>query len=90
MLSTSSGGWSAARCVQVFSSVLLSRPTARSRGSSSCTADFYTNITGGTWWASLRLTVLGQKLRYVAVLQKVGHGETGVLALTIFAEAVTD
>ncbi|MDQ1286511.1 MAG: hypothetical protein QG622_76, partial [Actinomycetota bacterium] len=53
-------------------------------------ADFYTNITGGTWWASLRLTVLGQKLRYVAVLQKVGHGETGVLALTIFAEAVTD
>ena len=53
-------------------------------------ADFYTNITGGTWWANLRLTVLGQRLRYVVVLQKVGHGETGVLALTIFAEAATD
>jgi prophage maintenance system killer protein len=53
-------------------------------------AGFYTNITGGTWWANLRLTVLGQRLRYVVILQKVGHGETGVLALTIFAESVTD
>jgi Fic family protein len=49
---------------------------------------FFANLTGGTWWTYLRLTTLGQQLRFVAVSQKVGHGETGVLVLTVFAEAV--
>ena len=49
---------------------------------------FFTNLTDGTWWTYLRLDVLGQQLRYVVVTQKVGRGETGVLALTMFAESV--
>jgi Fic family protein len=48
--------------------------------------DFYTNLTEGTWWTRLHLTVLGQTMRYIAAVQKVGHGETGVLAVTVFAE----
>jgi Fic family protein len=50
--------------------------------------DFYTNLRDGTWWTLLRLTVFGQTLRYVAVIQKVGRGEVGVLAATVFAELV--
>lgn len=50
--------------------------------------DFFTNIADGAWWSYLRLGVLEQQFRYVTVIQKVGRGETGVLALTIFAEAV--
>jgi hypothetical protein len=48
--------------------------------------DFYTNLTGGSWWTRLHLTVFGQTMRYVVAVQKVGHGETGVLAVTAFAE----
>jgi Fic/DOC family len=48
--------------------------------------DFYTNLTEGTWWTRLHLSVLGQTMRYVVAVQKVGHGETGVLAVTAFAE----
>ncbi|GAA2703573.1 Fic family protein [Micromonospora olivasterospora] len=50
--------------------------------------DFYSNLREGSWWAQLRLTVLGQTLRYVVAVQKVGRGETGVLAVTTFAESV--
>lgn len=51
--------------------------------------NFYANIHGeGSWWVRLRLKVLGQELRYVVATQKVGHGETGVLAVTTFAELV--
>lgn len=50
--------------------------------------DFFTNLTRGTWWTRLHLTVLGHTLRYGAVVQKVGHGETGVLAVTAFAETL--
>jgi fido (protein-threonine AMPylation protein) len=50
-------------------------------------ADFFTNLSSGAWWVSLRLTVLAQRLRFVVVVQKVGHGETGVLAMTVFAES---
>ncbi|WP_088312624.1 Fic family protein [Kineosporia sp. R_H_3] len=49
---------------------------------------FFANISEGTWWTHLRLTALGQNLRFVTVVQKVGHGETGVLALTVFAESL--
>jgi Fic family protein len=50
--------------------------------------DFFVNLTQGTWWVRLHLRVLGMLMRYVAVVQKVGHGETGVLAVTCFAEVL--
>lgn len=50
--------------------------------------DFYTNLLEGSWWTHFRLTVLGQTMRYVVAVQKVGRGETGVLAITAFAEAI--
>jgi prophage maintenance system killer protein len=49
-------------------------------------ADFYTNLADGTWWVQLRLDALGDRLRYLAAVQKVGHGETGFLAVTVYAE----
>lgn len=52
--------------------------------------DFYANLSNGAWWVQLRLDVLGQRLRYLVFLQKVGHGETGVLTLTIYAEIIED
>ncbi len=48
--------------------------------------DFYTNLAEGSWWTRLHLSILGQIMRYVVAVQKVGHGETGVLAVTAFAE----
>lgn len=48
--------------------------------------DFYSNLGDGTWWVSLNVRLLGVAMRYVVVLQKVGHGETGIVALTFFAE----
>lgn len=51
--------------------------------------DFFTNLAKGSWWVELRLDVLGQRLIYVVAIQKVGHGETGVLALTAFGELLT-
>ncbi|MGH3821425.1 MAG: Fic family protein [Pseudonocardiaceae bacterium] len=51
-------------------------------------ADFFTNLSKGSWWTRLQLVVLGQTLRFVVVIQRVGHGESGVLAVTVFAEAV--
>ncbi|MGH8897323.1 MAG: Fic family protein [Egibacteraceae bacterium] len=51
--------------------------------------DFFTNLAKGSWWVKLRLDVLGQRLTYVVAVQKVGHGETGVLALTAFGELLT-
>jgi fido (protein-threonine AMPylation protein) len=50
--------------------------------------DFYTNLGGGTWWTRLQLEALGDRLRFIAAAQKVGHGETGVLAVTVYAERV--
>lgn len=50
--------------------------------------DFFTNLAKGTWWTRLHLTVLDHTLRYGAVIQKVGHGESGVLAVTAFAESL--
>ncbi len=52
-------------------------------------AGFFTNLSEGSWWARLHLTVLGETLRFVVVIQRVGPGETGVLAVTVFAESVT-
>ncbi|MGH3765084.1 MAG: Fic family protein [Pseudonocardiaceae bacterium] len=50
--------------------------------------DFFTNLSKGSWWTRLQLAVLGQTLRFVVVIQRVGHGESGVLAVTVFAESV--
>jgi len=50
--------------------------------------DFYTNLGGGTWWSRLQLEALGDRLRFLAVVQKVGHGDSGVLAVTVYAERV--
>jgi fido (protein-threonine AMPylation protein) len=50
--------------------------------------DFYSNLREGCWWTQLRLTVFDQTLRYVVAVQKVGRGETGVLAVTAFAESL--
>jgi hypothetical protein len=50
--------------------------------------DFYANLAGGSWWVRLHFTVLDQTLRYLVVIQKVGHGETGVLAVTAYAESL--
>ncbi|QSB16502.1 Fic family protein [Natronosporangium hydrolyticum] len=48
--------------------------------------DFYANLQEGVWWTRLQVDVLGQTLRYLTFLQKVGRGETGVLTLTAYAE----
>jgi hypothetical protein len=50
--------------------------------------DFYTNLADGAWWVRLQMEALGERLRYLAVIQKAGHGETGVLVLTVYAELV--
>jgi hypothetical protein len=50
--------------------------------------DFFTNLSDGSWWTQLRLRVDNKELRYVAAVQKIGRGETGALALTVFAELV--
>lgn len=50
--------------------------------------DFFANLGRGSWWTRLHLSVLGETLRFVVVVQRVGHGETGVLAVTAFAEAL--
>ena len=50
--------------------------------------NFFANLSEGSWWVRLRLVVLKQELRFVVATQKVGHGETGILATTVFAELV--
>ncbi|MFF5264242.1 Fic family protein [Actinomadura viridis] len=50
--------------------------------------DFYANLSGGAWWATLRVEALGERLRFLAAIQKVGHGDSGLLALTVYAELV--
>ena len=51
--------------------------------------DFYSNMSDGTWWTSMNLRLRGTAMRYATVIQKVGHGETGIMALTFFAETFT-
>jgi hypothetical protein len=50
--------------------------------------DFYTNLGDGTWWTRLQMEALGDRLRFLAAVQKVGHGDSGVLAVTVYAERV--
>jgi len=51
--------------------------------------DFFANLQDGVWWTKLHLAALGQEMRYLVFLQKVGRGETGVLALTVYAEMLS-
>lgn len=51
-------------------------------------ADFYANLGEGSWWVRLHLRLRGNLLRFITAVQKVGRGETGVLALTVFAEVL--
>ncbi|MGH3937489.1 MAG: Fic family protein [Pseudonocardiaceae bacterium] len=51
--------------------------------------DFFTNLRKGSWWTRLHLVVLGETLRFVVAIQRVGRGEVGVLAVTVFAESVS-
>lgn len=50
--------------------------------------DFFADLSVGTWWTALHVNVLGQALRFLVFVQKVGHGDRGVLAVTSFAEVV--
>ncbi|WP_203990816.1 hypothetical protein [Sphaerisporangium rufum] len=50
--------------------------------------DFYTNLASGAWWVTLQMEAFGERLRFLSAVQKVGHGETGVLAVTAYAEMV--
>lgn len=52
--------------------------------------DFFVNRHDGVWWQRLRIHALGQELRYLVFVQKVGRGESGVLALTVYAELMGD
>lgn len=47
---------------------------------------FYTNLSGGAWWVRLNLAVLGQRLRYLTAVQKLGRDDRGVLVVTCWAE----
>lgn len=52
--------------------------------------DFFADVHEGSWWTSLQVEVLGQLLRYLVVVQKVGRGDLGVLAVTAVAEVIDD
>jgi hypothetical protein len=50
--------------------------------------DFFANLQEGVWWTRLQVVAFEHRLRYLAFLQKVGSGETGVLTLTVYAEII--
>ncbi len=52
--------------------------------------DFFTNLSEGSWWTRLKLTVFGEELRYVVAVQRMGRGESGFLAVTAFAEMLSE
>lgn len=51
---------------------------------------FFANLADGAWWTRLHLRVQELLLRYAVVVQRVGRGDTGVLAMTVFAETITE
>jgi prophage maintenance system killer protein len=48
--------------------------------------DFYANLRDGTWWTTLDLAMLNERMRFVTGIVKVGAGETGVATLICVAE----
>jgi hypothetical protein len=80
---------------QAWGSVTRAAPTEEKglwwRGQIVYTArkvDFFADLSVGTWWTALHLNALGQALRYLVFVQKVGRGDRGVLAVTTLAEVV--
>jgi prophage maintenance system killer protein len=49
-------------------------------------ADFHANLAEGSWWVRLHFRLRSSLLRFIVAVQKVGRGDTGVLALTVHAE----
>lgn len=50
--------------------------------------DFFADLSDGSWWTAMHLTALSQVLRFLVIIQKIGHGDLGVLAVTTFAEVL--
>ncbi|HCT81838.1 MAG TPA: hypothetical protein DGT23_35720 [Micromonosporaceae bacterium] len=50
--------------------------------------DFFADLHNGSWWTSMYVNALSQTLRFLVIIQKVGHGDLGVLAVTTFAEVL--
>jgi Fic family protein len=50
--------------------------------------DFFADLHNGCWWTSMHINALNQALRFLVFIQKVGHGDLGVLAVTTFAEVL--
>lgn len=48
--------------------------------------DFYANLEEGAWWVTINLKLRSSLMRFGAIIQKVGRGESGILALTFFGE----
>lgn len=48
--------------------------------------DFYANLGEGSWWNTLTIKMLGERMRFLVAVVRVGAGETGVGALMIGAE----
>lgn len=49
---------------------------------------FFVDLRDGSWWVSMHVNALNQVLRYLVIVQKVGHGDRGVLAVTTCAEVL--
>jgi len=50
--------------------------------------DFFADLSDGSWWTVIHVTALNQVLRFLVVIQKVGRGDVGVLAVTTFGEVI--
>lgn len=48
--------------------------------------DFYANLAEGSWWSTLTLSMLNERMRFMVAIVKVGAGETGVGTVLIAAE----
>jgi Fic family protein len=47
---------------------------------------FYANLSDGSWWTTLTLRLLNERLRLLVAVVKVGSGDTGVASVLIQAE----
>ncbi len=48
--------------------------------------DFWANLAEGVWWVRLNLSLLGQSLRYLPAIVRVGDRDVGVMAVIVSAE----
>ena len=49
-------------------------------------ADHYADLSPGTWWAMLRVTVNGLQMQFLTSIHHVGRRRTGVMAITSFGD----